>query len=69
MINLSELDNRLVAKIKPETTDEELSEEQKAALEKERKNKEEERERQKKIEEARSASDSDSIVSMKTEIL
>lgn len=69
MINLSELDNRLVAKIKPETTDEELSEEQKAALEKERKIKGEERERQKKIEEARSASDSDSIVSMKTEIL
>lgn len=69
MINLSELDNRLVAKIKPETTDEELSEEQKAALEKERKIKEEERERQKKIEEARSALDSDSIVSMKTEIL
>lgn len=53
VINLSELDNRLVAKIKPETTDEELSEEQKAALEKERKIKEEERERQKKIEEAR----------------
>lgn len=69
MINLSELDNRLVAKIKPETTDEELSEEQKAALEKERKIKEEEMERQRKIEEARSASDSDSIVSMKTEIV
>lgn len=69
MINLSELDNRLVAKIKPETTDEELSEEQKAALEKERKIKEEDRERQRKIEEARSASDSDSIVSMKTEIV
>lgn len=62
MINLSELDNRLVAKIKLETTDEELSEEQKAALEKERKIKEEERERQRKIEEARSASDIDSIV-------
>lgn len=62
MINLSELDNRLVAKIKPETAEEELSEEQKAALEKERKIKEEERERQRKIEEARSASDIDSIV-------
>ena len=53
VINLADLDNRLAAKIRPETMEEELSEEEKAELERQKKAREEERERQRKIEEAK----------------
>jgi hypothetical protein len=53
VINLAELDNRFAAKVRPEEADEELTEEQKIAMEKAKKIREEERERQRKIEEAR----------------
>lgn len=53
VINLADLDNRLAAKIRPETAEEELGEEEKAELERQKKAREEERERQRRIEEAK----------------